>query len=105
MPFDNAYNRMIASKLNNTSRKHIALENAMNNNPAAFNEPRSQQEYMSVEHPEIAGGSGNLAATSYDLGYEPKKVGGRVKENQTRRNRLAKAVDGTAKPMPVDVGL
>jgi hypothetical protein len=104
MPFDNAYNRMIAMKLNNTSRKHIALENAMNNNPAAFNEPRSQQEYMSVEHPEIAGGSGNLAATSYDLGYEPKKVGGGVKENQTRRNRLAKAVDGTAKPMPVDVG-
>ena len=60
---------------------------------------------MSVEHPEIAGGSGNLAATSYDLGYEPKKVGGGVKENQTRRNRLAKAVDGTAKPMPVDVGV
>lgn len=105
MPFDNTYNRMIANKLNSTSRRHVALEKAMNENPAAFTEPKSQQEFMSVEHPEIVGGSGNLAATSYDLGYDAKKVGGAVKENKTRRNRLEKAVEGTGnKPMPVDGG-
>lgn len=104
MPFDNTYNRMIANKLNNTSRKHVALEKAMSENPAAFAEPKSQQEFASVEHPEIVGGNGNLAATSYDLGYDAKKVGGAIKENKTRRNRLEKAVEGTAKPMLIDGG-
>ena len=101
MPFNNAYNQMIAQKLNATARKHIAMENAMNENPAAFVEPHSQQEFMSVEHPEVVGGSGNLAATSFDLGYDAKKVGGNVvvKENKRRRTKLEKAVEGKGKPM------
>ena len=45
----------------------------MYDNPAAFVEPHSQQEYMNVQHPEVVGGSGNLAATSHDMGYEPRK--------------------------------
>ena len=96
MPFDNNYNRMIAHKLNATARKHIAMENAMNENPASFVEPHSQQEFMSVEHPEVVGGSGNLASTSFDLGYDGKKVGGNVvvKENKRRRAKLEKAVEG-----------
>ena len=101
MPSDNDYNRMIAHKLNATARKHIAMENAMNENPASFVEPHSQQEFMSVEHPEVVGGSGNLAATSFDLGYDAKKVGGNVvvKENKKRRTKLEKAVEGKGKPM------
>ena len=39
MVFNNAYNQMIAQKLNATARKHIAMEKAMNENPAAFVEP------------------------------------------------------------------
>jgi hypothetical protein len=73
----------------------------MNENPASFVEPHSQQEFMSVEHPEVVGGSGNLAATSFDLGYDAKKVGGNVvvKENKRRRTKLEKAVEGKGKPM------
>ena len=101
MPFNNAYNQMIAQKLNATARRHIAMEKAMNENPASFVEPHSQQEFMSVEHPEVVGGSGNLAATSFDLGYDAKKVGGNVvvKENKRRRTKLEKAVEGKGKPM------
>ena len=31
---------------------------------------------MNVKHPELEGGSGNLASTSFDLGIESKMVGG-----------------------------
>ena len=93
---------MIAQKLNATARKHIAMEKAMNENPAAFVEPHSQQEFLSaVEHPEVVGGSGNLAATSFDLGYDAKKVGGNVvvKENKRRRTKLEKVIEGKGKAM------
>ena len=53
---------------------------------------------MSVQHPEVVGGSGNLASTSYDMGYEPKKSGG-ARTNTARAKRVAKALEGEAKPM------
>jgi hypothetical protein len=55
---------------------------------------------MSVQQPEIQGGSGNLAATSYDLGEETKKVGG-SRISKARAKRVAKALEGGAKPMVV----
>ena len=69
----------------------------MYDNPASFVEPHSQQEYMTaVEHPEIEGGSGNLAASSFDMGIEAKKVGG-VKVNTARVRKLEKALEGESK--------
>lgn len=73
MVFDNSYNRKIANTIVFNARKDIATKEKMYNDPASFVEPHSQQEYMSVQQPEIQGGSGNLAATSYDLGEETKK--------------------------------
>ena len=75
MPFSNAYNKSVANKVIANAKKDIATKDRMYDNPAAFVEPHSQQEYMNVQHPEVQGGSGNLAATSHDMGYEPKKVG------------------------------
>jgi hypothetical protein len=72
----------------------------MYDNPATFVEPRSAQEYMSVQQPEIQGGSGNLAATSYDVGEETKKVGG-SRVNKARAKMVASALEGGAKPMVI----
>ena len=55
---------------------------------------------MSVQQPEIQGGSGNLAATSFDMGEEQKKVGG-ARISTTRAKRVAKALEGGSKPMVV----
>ena len=100
MPFANNYNKSVASKVIANAKKDIATKDKMYDNPAAFVEPHSQQEYMNVQQPEVVGGSGNLAATSHDMGYEPKKVGG-AKVNQTRAKRVAKALAGDAPPMVV----
>jgi hypothetical protein len=67
----------------------------MYDDPASFVEPHSQQEYQTVQHPEVVGGSGNLAASSYDMGYEPKKVGG-ARISTARAKRVAKALGGEA---------
>jgi hypothetical protein len=72
----------------------------MYSDPASFVEPHSTQEYMSVQQPEIQGGSGNLAATSYDMGEEQKKVGG-TRISKTRASRVVKALEGGSKPMVV----
>ena len=100
MPFLNTYNKQIANKVEFNARKDIAVKDKMCNDPAAFVEPRSQQAFMSVQHPEVVGGSGNLASTSYDMGYEPKKSGG-ARTNTARAKRVAKALEGEAKPMIV----
>jgi hypothetical protein len=55
---------------------------------------------MSVQQPEIQGGSGNLAATSFDMGEEQKKVGG-ARINKARAARVAKALEGESKPMVI----
>ena len=73
MPFKNNYNQSVANKVIANVKHDIATNDRMYDNPAAFVEPHSQQEYMNVQQPEVVGGSGNLAATSHDMGYEPKK--------------------------------
>jgi hypothetical protein len=100
MPFQNTYNRNVASKVTANIKKDIATKDKMYSDPASFVEPRSQQEYQSVQHPEVVGGSGNLASSSYDMGYEQKKVGG-ARINPARAKRVAKALGGDAKPMIV----
>ena len=100
MPFKNNYNQSVANTVMANVKKDIATKDRMYDDPASFVEPHSQQEYMSVQQPEVVGGSGNLAASSYDMGYEAKKVGG-AKVNQTRATRVAKALAGDAPPMAV----
>ena len=100
MPFKNSYNQSIANKVISNVKKDIATKDRMYDDPASFVEPHSQQEYMNVEHPEVVGGSGNLASTSYDMGYEPKKVGG-AKISKARAKRVAKAIEGEGKPMVI----
>ena len=72
MPFSNAYNRSVATKVISNVKKDISTKDKVYDNPASFVEPRSTQEYMNVQQPEIQGGSGNLAATSFDMGEEQK---------------------------------
>ena len=100
MPFANTYNQSIANKVISNAKKDIAIKEKMYDDPASFVEPHSQQEYQTVQHPEVVGGSGNLAATSHDMGYEPTKVGG-CKVNVTRAKRVAKALAGEAPPMVI----
>ena len=76
MPFSNAYDQSVANKVIAYAKKDIATKDKMYDNPAACVEAHSQQEYVNVQQPEVVGGSGNLAATSHDMGYEPQKVGG-----------------------------
>ena len=71
MPMDNPYNRAIKSKLLDIANRKIAHDNHVANNPMSA-EPKSQQDFISVVHPELEGGSGNLAHTSYDLGLKTK---------------------------------
>ena len=73
MPFSNNYNRSVANKVISNVKRDIATKDKMYDDPASFVEPRSTQEYMNVQQPEIQGGSGNLAATSFDMGEEQKK--------------------------------
>jgi hypothetical protein len=56
------------------AKKDIACKDKMYDDPASFVEPRSQQEYQTVQHPDVVGGSGNLAATSYDRGKNLRKL-------------------------------
>ena len=100
MPFSNAYNKSVANKVIANVKKDIATKDRMYDDPASFVEPHSQQEYMSVQQPEVVGGSGNLAASSYDMGYEPKVVGG-ARVNKARAKRVTKALGGEAPPMVV----
>ena len=100
MPFSNSYNKSVANKVIANAKKDIACKDKMYDDPASFVDPRSQQEYQSVQHPDVVGGSGNLAATSYDRGEEPKKVGG-SRINKARAVRVAKALEGDTKPMVV----
>ena len=50
-----------------------------------------------MAHPELEGGSGNLAASSFDLGIEPKTVGRNkvVEHRKTRTKKLIQAVENT----------
>ena len=98
MPFSNSYNRSVANKVISNVKRDIATKDKMYDDPASFVEPRSTQEYMNVQQPEIQGGSGNLAATSFDMGEEQKKVGG-ARINKARATRVAKALEGESKPM------
>ena len=53
-------------------------------------EPKSQQDFISVVHPELEDGSGNLATTSFDLGIEKKADGdgaSTVKYNKLRTKK------------------
>jgi hypothetical protein len=70
------------------------------NNPTSA-EPKSQQDFISVVHPELEGGSGNLAHTSYDLGIESKAVGDGPSIVKYRKTRTKKLVDAMQNTQPV----
>jgi hypothetical protein len=93
MPFSNTYNRSVANKVIANAKKDIACKDKMYDDPASFCRPRSQQEYQTVQHPDVVGGSGNLAATSYDRGKNLKKLAV-ARINKARAVRVAKALEG-----------
>ena len=97
MPFSNPYNAQIKDKLKNIAYAKVAHLKQVANNPATVDTP-SQQDYLTaVAHPELEGGSGNLAASSFDLGIEPKTVGGNkvVKHRTPRTKKLIQAIENT----------
>ena len=100
MPIDSVYNRVIKQKLLNIANRKIAHDNQVANNPASA-EPKSQQDFISVVHPELEGGSGNLAHTSYDLGVEQKAVGDGSSIVKYRKTRAKKLVDAMQNTQPV----
>ena len=76
MPFANPYNQGIKDKLKSIAYTKVAHLNRVANNPTSVETPSQQDFLTAVAHPELEGGSGNLAASSFDLGIEPKVVGG-----------------------------
>ena len=58
--------------------KKVAHLNKVAENPATIEAPSQQDFLTAVTYPELEGGwlrSGNLAASSFDSGIEPKVVG------------------------------
>lgn len=101
MPFNNVYNQDIKQKLRNIAGRKASHDSVVANNPTSV-DPTSQQEFFTVDKPDLHGGSGNLAATSFDLGLEPKMVGGEMKVakvNKTRQKKLIEAIEN-AQPAP-----
>ena len=95
--FNNSYNQGIKSQLKNIAYKKVAHLNQVAQNPASVEAPSQQDFLTAVAHPELEGGSGNLAASSFDLGIEPKVVGGAkvVKHRKTRTKKLIDAIENT----------
>ena len=100
MPIDSAYNRAIKQQLLNIANRKIAHDNHVANNPTNA-EPKSQQDFISVVHPELEGGSGNLAHTSYDLGVEQKAVGDGPSIVKYRKTRAKKLIDAMQNTQPI----
>ena len=100
MPIDSAYNRAIKHQLLNIANRKIAHDNHVANNPTNA-EPKSQQDFISVVHPELEGGSGNLAHTSYDLGVEQQAVGDGPSIVKYRKTRAKKLVDAMQNTQPI----
>ena len=71
------------------------------NNPTNA-EPKSQQDFISVVHPELEGGSGNLATTSFDLGIEKKAVGDGASTVKYKKLRTKKLIQAMQNTQPVD---
>ena len=97
MPFSNPYNAQIKNKLKNLAYAKVAHLKQVANNPATVDAPSQQDFLTAVAHPELEGGSGNLAASSFDLGIEPKTVGGNkvVKHRKPRTKKLIQAIEHT----------
>ena len=96
MVVDHAYNRDIKNKLKTIAYQKAAYSRRLAENPTDV-VVHNQQEFINVKHPELEGGSGNLASTSFDLGIEPKMVGGEkvVKHRTTRTKKLIDAIENT----------
>jgi hypothetical protein len=96
MVVDNSYNREIKNKLKSIAYQKAAYARQLADNPADV-VVHNQQDFINVKHPELEGGSGNLASTSFDLGIEPKMVGGEkiVKHRKTRTKKLIQAIENT----------
>ena len=84
--------------LENANSK-IALDNMIAHNPTRA-EPKSQQDFISITRPELEGGSGNLAATSFDLGIEKKAVG--ECSFTVKYTKTTKLIQAMQKTQPVD---
>ena len=100
MPFSNPYNARIKDKLKGIAYTKVAHLNKITENPATVGTPSQQDFLTAVAHPELEGGSlmsGNLAASSFDLGIEPKVVGGAkvVKHRKPRTKKLIDAIENT----------
>ncbi len=69
MGYDNEYNRMIAAKVRQIDQNHVERINQIsdtNNHDIV-----SPLEGITLQNPNIQGGSGFSAATVADLGFEP----------------------------------
>ena len=82
-------------------KKNIAYQQATYSRRLAENPAdvvaHNQQYFIHEKHPELEGGNGNLASTSFGLGIEPKMVGGEkvVKHRKTRTKKLIQAIENT----------
>ena len=96
MVVDNAFNRDIQNKLKTIAYQKAEYLRILADNPADV-VVHNQQDFIHVKHPEMEGGSGNLASTSFDLGVEPKMVGGVkvVKHRKSRTKKLIQAIENT----------
>ena len=85
MPYANAYDANIVRALHGVAQKHISVENAINDNPVPV-DITSQLEGMTLNNPDVVGGSGFSTSTIQDLGFEPTSCAtGKAKPKNAKR--------------------
>ena len=92
MPYANVHSANIARALHGVNQMHINVENAINGNPTPF-DITSQLEGMTLNNPDVVGGSGFAASTIQDLGFEPTlgATGTAKPKNAKRKMNVATA--------------
>ena len=69
MPYNNAYNQMIAKQVLDMYINRVNHDNACSDNTRT-NDVMSPLEGMALMKEDVVGGNGTVAATLHDLGYE-----------------------------------
>ena len=105
MPYNNEYNQSIAAQLQNLYANHIQHENASNDNTRQ-NDVMDPLEGMALRKEEVHGGSGTVAATLQDLGYEPMNgaTGSGEPQEPKPKRKYARKTMKVAVPSAMDPG-
>jgi hypothetical protein len=88
MPYDNAYNHSISSRLRNIEQNHVNRINAISETNSY--DVVSPMEHTTLHNAKITGGSGFAAATVQDLGFEPTM--GATAKGGSKRSKYSRSL-------------